>query len=124
MGQKQTLVVDDDPDFGALLCEVLSALGHDAVQVLGAGEAEALLDGTDSIRLVFADLSLGTSDQTGFDLAERLALRNPDVRVVLMSGYGSLGDRPREHEGKVVLTKPISLETLRSILRDVFGDAT
>jgi two-component system, cell cycle sensor histidine kinase and response regulator CckA len=80
------LVVEDDPAIRKL---VETILGDGGFEILGADSAkeaiqvEASFPGT--IHLLLSDVMM--PDMGGPDLAAKLKLRRPEMRVMLMSGY-------------------------------------
>jgi CheY-like chemotaxis protein len=103
--RRTALVVEDDPDQRAL-AETL--LEETTLAVEGCASAEEALErlerGASNVAFVFADVHLaGTLD--GVALARRVALRWPQVRVVVTSGAHDVrsGDLP---QGATFLPKP------------------
>ncbi len=71
--------------------------------------------------LVISDL--GLPDSTGFDLMRELRRRRGDsFRGVALSGFGMESDieRSREAGFDIHLIKPVNIERLNGILREVF----
>ena len=103
--RRRAIVVEDDPDQRAL-AETL--LEETTLEVEGCASAEEALvrleDGGGNVAFVFADVHLAGS-LDGLDLARRIALRWPAVRVVVTSGAYSVraGDLPT---GTTFLPKP------------------
>src|SRR5687767_7221331 len=118
---KRILVVDDDADTRTMLrfhCESLgfevseAADGHEAVKV-------ALRDQPD---LVIMDMAMPMVDGVNSTRTMRQhdSLRN--TPIVALTGFGSFY-RPRALEAgcKLVLTKPIDLDSLRPVLAEHIG---
>jgi len=85
------LLVEDDADYRALLCEYLISLGH-AVDEYASGE-DALRhiesEPGEAPRLVLTDLRMrGIS---GLDLARALRAMHPGLPIILMTAYGERG---------------------------------
>jgi len=76
------LVVDDERAIQELMTRVLERRGH---TVIACGDAVAAMAVTDPIDLLVVDFVL--PDVNGRDLTARLRERQPDLPVVLMSGY-------------------------------------
>jgi CheY-like chemotaxis protein len=79
------LVVEDDLVVGPLIVRMLESAGYTATLAPDGDEARAALQDT-RYDLALADIVLGTQD--GHEISETLVAMQPDLRVVLMSGYG------------------------------------
>ena len=107
------LLVEDNPDVQRAMRDVLQASGYEAVVAESVAEAmETLEMGT--VNLLLTDLQL--PDGTGLDIiTEARKGLNPDLPVVLMSGYarGSLPANIESLPDAVeFLEKPVDIETL------------
>jgi two-component system, cell cycle sensor histidine kinase and response regulator CckA len=116
--QPVVLVVDDDPQVRKLVSSVASAEGY---SVLEASTQQEAIDRATTygpgIRLLLADVNIPGGN--GRDLARKIGMLDPDVRVVYMSGRTAdellgLGVVPG---GTDFLEKPFALDTLRAVLR-------
>jgi len=94
------LVVEDDPGVLALIRDMLESLGY---RVLTAGNGEEALGvygrHRDDIELVLTDMVMTGMD--GAELFYVLRRQNPDVRVVVMTGY------PLRDQGEKLLSQGI-----------------
>jgi signal transduction histidine kinase len=110
------LLVEDDDTVRRLVEQQLEVLGHAAIAVArGDAALRALDEGT--FDLVLSDI--GLPGLSGADLAEEVATRHPDVRLLLMSGYPGDAIRLRARAADVpLLQKPFRLEHLRAALAD------
>jgi signal transduction histidine kinase len=113
------LVVDDDPR----VLEVLSAyLGCDGHRVTAASSGrEALLRFKQQrFDLVVTDRAM--PEMSGDQMASFIKQANPNIPVVLLTGFGALievtGAQPKDVD--VVLSKPISLGGLRKTIENLF----
>jgi two-component system cell cycle sensor histidine kinase/response regulator CckA len=112
------LLIDDDAAVRHVAQGMLERLGY---QVLAAGDgSEALArHAAESrrIRLVLVDFSMPGMD--GVEVLRELRRRDPEVRVVLMSGDAGLGFEERFQPGELAgfLPKPFSLSSMREALR-------
>lgn len=116
----KTLVLDDDDDLRMLLCEAVTSLAHQeclgvrSLDDLVAHQAEAL--GCD---LALLDVNLGSGAPNGLDALEWLRAHDFQGRVVFLTGHARahpLVERARLEAAVPVLEKPITLETLLSLL--------
>jgi signal transduction histidine kinase len=117
-GSETILVAEDQPQLRALIERVLQSLGY---RVLLAVDGKDALDVAHrcavSIDLLLTDVIMPGLD--GVALHARLRARNPDLRVVFMSGYsrGTLSDRAALHADAVYLPKPFDPADLAKTVR-------
>ncbi len=107
-------VVDDDPGIRSTLVEVL-ALSGIAAEAFESGAAVLLNHGTERPDLVIVDQHL--PDTTGIILSASLKSEDPDLGVILLTGYAS-ADNAIAAVGLVddYLTKPVQPdELMRSV---------
>jgi two-component system cell cycle sensor histidine kinase/response regulator CckA len=112
------LIVDDDPAILALTGAVLRGEGY---TVLSAGSGwqavEVYESAAQPIRLLVADVIM--PDLTGPVLAARLRTRQPDLRVLFISGYHDTQFVQRSlSNGFTLLAKPFNAESLLRAVRD------
>lgn len=105
------LLVDDEEIVRASTAEMLGDLGYDVIESTSAEEALRLMAELSNLDLVITDhLMPGMS---GVDLARIIRDRNPDVPVLIVSGYseveGIAAELPR-------LTKPFRQDELANSL--------
>ena len=81
---RRILIVDDEPDMCWALEHILSKSGYISQKALSGQEALQLLQ-EHQFRLVFLDAKLQDSD--GLELARNIRHLNPDIRIVMVSGY-------------------------------------
>lgn len=115
-GQGQRLLlVEDEPLAREALANALAALGYQVTAVASAEEALALPD-LGSFAILLTDY--GLPGMTGLELAASLMSRVPQLKVVLMSGYGPelATINGRFQAGALFLQKPFSLAELAATL--------
>jgi two-component system response regulator AtoC len=108
----RVLVVDDDPVNVQLIAEVL---GRDGARVLTSTDPVTVLDKAASERFDLAILDVRMPSLHGVDLLKKLKSRNPDLPVIMMTGFGSV-DGAVEALGAGAadyLSKPMNIEALR-----------
>ena len=115
-GSLRVLAVDDDPAHGRMLAAML---GHDGHQVTVVTSADSALErlGLEDFDVLVSDLELGAG-RDGWQLAEQVRRDRPDVRVCLVTGWGSEID-PDEAAARgvaAVLTKPYALSELLAVV--------
>ena len=106
----RVLLVEDEAVVRELLGLQLTSLGHQATAVADACEAFDALD-REPFDVLLSDV--GLPGLNGADLADEVAARRPEIRVLLMSGYPGerLAGRPW-----LLLQKPFGLDELDSAL--------
>lgn len=124
------LIVDDQEMVRTLVADLLAELdyevvtacdGPDALELYGRmmEEAKASDRPDHPVDLVILDMILPRID--GMETFDRLRELNPDVRVILSSGY-DVDDRVKEVLGRGALgflQKPYHIETLLNMIRKV-----
>jgi PAS domain S-box-containing protein len=118
-GTETILVVEDEPSVRALVQTILARQGY---RVLVAENAEAALGvasrEANPIHLLLTDLVM--PGMSGRELASRMAVLRPDIRIVLTSGYAaeSLDGFP-DLDTIAFLAKPFTERTLTAKIREV-----
>jgi two-component system NtrC family response regulator len=117
------LLVDDEPAVLTLCQTMLKSGGY---QVLSAGsgqEAMRLLHGNvTNVDLALLDVIMPGIN--GVELAARIQIENPAIKIVLMSGYGPqeiasvVGDNRHK-----IIWKPFKTESLLRMIENALGDA-
>ena len=116
-GSETVLAVDDDPDFLAMLQEMLVPQGY---KVLIASNGEEALKITisqqEKIDLLLTDVIL--PGIKGQDLAKKLQSLFPDVNILFMSGYlcPSMAHSTPDKKCEAFIQKPF---TFNSLLRKI-----
>jgi PAS domain S-box-containing protein len=122
MGQR-VLLVEDDAPVREMVARALRALGY-RVDEASNGQAAMKLwqQHPHEINLLLTDMVM-PEGITGLELAERLQSLQPDLKVIISSGYSSeivhagIPNRP----GIVYLPKPYSTKTLAEAVRNCLG---
>ncbi len=83
------LLVEDDPSVREVTRRILVKSGYEVVAAGGGREALALLALTIDVQLLLTDVVM--PGMSGVELAERVQIIAPGVRVVYMSGYPERG---------------------------------
>ncbi len=107
------LLVDDDAVYRTRLAKAIAARGYD---VLSAEKAEAALALARGQKVELAVLDLRMPGESGLELLRQLRALHPEVRVVMLTGYGSIATvMEAVHLGAVnYLTKPADVDDLLS----------
>lgn len=85
--QPLMLIAEDDDVLRARLAKAIAARGFDVVQAGTVSDAVAAID-ADAPE--FALLDLRMSDGYGLDLIGRLTSADPNTRIVVLTGFGSI----------------------------------
>ena len=115
------LVVDDEEGLRELVREYLETMGYSVFLANDASEALSILK-KEEVTLLFSDV-LMPGGVDGYKLAEQAREINPDIRILLTSGYTSsqVGlDSPLSDELSL-LVKPYRLSDLAEKIRQVMA---
>ena len=82
----QILVIDDEPDVLEVIVEVLEQEGYSPRSTSDSREASRLLEAT-AFDLIISDIMM--PHLSGLQLLEIAKRQNPDVQVVLVTGYST-----------------------------------
>jgi DNA-binding NtrC family response regulator len=85
--QGSVLVVDDDEDSGAVLCDLLLSHANHAVAVASGEAALQKLEERD-FDVVVSDLRM--DGMSGLDLCREVRVKHPDVPVIVVTGYADI----------------------------------
>jgi FixJ family two-component response regulator len=115
IGTGTVYIVDDDPGMRQTIVDILAVAGISA-EGFGTGADVLTPSGTDGPDLAVVDQRL--PDTTGVDLAGNLKAADPDLAVILLTGYVS-ADSAIAAVGVVddFLTKPVPPEELLRSVR-------
>ncbi len=114
---RKVLVVDDCADTADSLAGLLETWGHDA---------RAAHNGAEALRLArdqrpeVVILDVGLPGMDGYEVARllRAGAGGEEIRILMLSGYGSAEDRRRSEQAGCDghLTKPVDLAALQAFL--------
>lgn len=119
-GDETILIVDDEPEIQELNREAMEDFGY---KVLCASSGEQALEiykeHGQSIALILMDLNM--PGMGGYKCLQKLLQLNPDVNIVIASGYSANvhGKEPSEFGAKGFLSKPYQLKDLAGTIRKV-----
>jgi signal transduction histidine kinase/ActR/RegA family two-component response regulator len=118
-GSETVLLAEDESALRSLAVQSLKRLGYN---VLEAGDgAQALKvagEFAGTIDVLITDMVM--PKMGGLELAGKLLEKRPGTRIIFMSGYTEAAtlDRARLEPDAILLSKPFSIETLASKIRD------
>jgi len=108
---QRVMIVDDAMELGRLLKAALEVLGAKLTISVHPSAEEAILDaGKHTVDLVVTDMRL--PGMTGVDLIKRMRKRQPDLKVILISGLTDRKIRQQAEElgCEAFLPKPLEME--------------
>jgi CheY-like chemotaxis protein len=119
-GTETILLVEDEDGVRSLARQLLQRQGYTVLDTRHGGEALLACERhAGQIHLLLTDVIL--AQMSGRELAQRLARRRPEMKVLYMSGYS--GDAVAQQGiadlGSAFLQKPFSTESLISKVREV-----
>lgn len=122
MKQWHVLVVDDDAVFAQTLANAMTRRGHSVVAAENSETALSLAS-SQSFDAVVLDLRLGA--ESGLHVIEPLRQQQPQVRILLLTGYASIATAVAAIKLGAVqyLPKPASVEEILAALGDGSGGA-
>jgi len=114
----RVLVVDDNVDAADSMAALLDMIGHQA-RVVYSGEA--VLPEVQAWTPDCVLLDIGLPGKDGYEVARELRAQGYQRALVALTGWGSEDDRRRTAEAGFDrhLTKPVELEALESLLRQL-----
>ena len=120
-GTPTILLVEDDHTFRAVVRRALESQGYHVLDAAGGVEALTALDRhRGSIELLVTDIVM--SDITGNELAKRLRILRPQMRVLYMSGYSAdvLRDRGGLQSHEAFIQKPFTPADFVGAVKNLF----
>lgn len=117
----QLLLVDDEPDLLDVIGEVLKSRGHEICTCSSGREARARIAGPATLDIAILDWSL--PDVGGRDLLLDLQSRQPQAKVIIMTGYGEavVSNSLINDRVLTVLRKPFRMRELVDLIQQAVG---
>lgn len=119
------LLVEDDDQVRSLVRILLTSDGYRVLEAGTGPEALRLArDHEKEIDLLLSDMLL--PEISGYDVASAVKARNPDIKVILMTGWveGEIVEKCISELGAAFLDKPFQPAKLRELVRDMLSSAT
>ena len=112
---KSILIVDDNPNMSSLLTEMLEIFDYDSVQA-DCGEAALQELEKGKFSLVITDMKM--PNMSGLELMVKVKEKNPNMPVVLISGYSvdSMTNENSEMKPDGFLSKPFMMSDVEELL--------
>lgn len=111
------LVIDDDQDFIQMTKEALDIEGFNTYTAIAGGEAvEFYRNRIDDIDIIMLDMILPEMD--GTDIFSALKKLNPDVKIVLCSGYSLEGEATEllKRGARAFIQKPFEISEIVDVI--------
>jgi len=121
MAEKHVLIVDDAIELGRLLQSAVQTLDASLkLTVVPSAEEAILASSRHTVQLLISDVRL--PGMSGFDLAERLRKRNPNLDVILITGMTDRNLRKQaEESGAVFFQKPLKMDAFLAAVQKSLG---
>lgn len=119
-GQATVLVTEDDAFVRGHAIACLQSLGYQVITAANGQEALDRLERGAQPDVLFTDIVM-PGGISGWDLAERVRVIRPSIKVLFTSGYAleTLAERGRLRPGVAVLNKPYRKAELALRLREI-----
>lgn len=113
--RRRILIVDDEQFMVHTLAKILELMGYDVLSALGGQEAYRLFT-QQKVDLVVSDLHM--PDMNGLELLTSIKTQNPEIPVILVTGYGVENARAVAAAWKAdgFLGKPFKITELKSVI--------
>ncbi len=121
MAEKHVLIVDDAIELGRLLQSAVQTLDASLkLTVVPSAEEAILASSRHTVQLLISDVRL--PGMSGFDLAERMRKRNPNLEVILITGMTDRNLRKQaEESGAVFFQKPLKMDAFLAAVQKSLG---
>ncbi len=118
---RNILIVDDNPAQCDVLSQLVKQIGHTACTAAN-GELALQMFQDQQIDLVITDIQMPQMD--GMTLLEKIRQCDPDIRVIVLTGYPSSETilRTIENDGYTYLVKPVKLNSMAALIEKAFSD--
>lgn len=116
------LLVEDDAEMRTLVIRILKTSGYEIVAVESAADAIQRFEQENGrFDLLFSDMVM--PGKSGLELVDELRVKNPELPVLLYSGYQDQRERweKLESKGYHFLQKPFSTTALLAAVRDALA---
>jgi two-component system cell cycle sensor histidine kinase/response regulator CckA len=102
------LVLDDEAPIREIQRRILEKAGYRVLEASGGADAFTLLEGTEELDLLIADLEM--PEIAGEEVVRRIRMARPDLKVLYVTGHIDrlLDARATLWEGEAFLDKPFT----------------
>ncbi len=114
----RVLVVDDEADVRETLRDLLQAAGHEVYEAESGPEGLAIVEDR-QVDLVCTDL--GMPSMTGWEVADRIKAKWPEVPIALITGWGARveAEELKAHGVDFLIAKPFEVKEVLRVLSDL-----
>lgn len=119
-GTEQILLVDDDPAILDMLKQSIETLGYQVTAFQSSRKAfDEFKSAQTNYDMVITDMTM--PEMTGFELSKQIFKQDPDMPIVLCTGYSELITKEKAQAIgiKAFIMKPVLLEVLSRTIRQV-----
>ena len=119
-GSETVLLVEDEPTVRSLGLEILRARGYTVLEAADGRSAIKICESTNApIQLAIIDVVMPRMN--GRELAQRLAILRPDIKIIFVSGYSedAILNQGVLQPGTVFLQKPFTPDSLARKAREI-----
>jgi len=110
------LIAEDDEHVATLVSEMLRELGYKSKRGATAAEVLRMIEESGPFDVVLSDMIM-PGKMNGLELAQEIVRREPNLPVVLMTGYSDAAASATA-EGFPLLVKPYTMEALGDVLAE------
>jgi PAS domain S-box-containing protein len=124
LGKETVLIAEDDPFVRAYAVTCLEGFGYRVIEAVDGRDALNKITGGAGADLLFTDVVM-PGGINGWELAESARRLQPQLKVLLTSGYAleALAERGRLPAGAIVLNKPYRKAELAKRVREALSPA-
>ena len=118
-GNETLLVVEDEKAVRHLVTTTLERCGYTVLTAATGRDAMKVWEKSkDRIHLLLTDVIM-PDGMSGTELGDRLALENPDLKIIYTSGHGqkAFGNPDTELDSRSFILKPYSLHQIAALIR-------
>ena len=118
----EVLLAEDDKSLRLVIAEVLKEAGLKVAHAANGAEAFALLQqNPGSNALLITDIRMPQMD--GYELAEAALALNPDIKMLMLTGYPEMRIPPPALQAREIRTlmKPVELDRLCTVALDMLS---
>ncbi len=117
----RVLIIDDDRAHGETLSDLLNSRGHEAYYAHSLPEVDWLFE---LFRFPLVILDHDMPGLTGPQFAERLLVRDPELRAIVMSARDVRRELAQGDAELPFLSKPIDIDALLALIITIGGERT
>ncbi len=113
------LLIDDEEELRDILKDIIEEMGFKNVIAVSSGEEGIDVLSKNNIGIVCTDL--GMPGMNGWDVSEKAKEINPDIKVILLTGWGAQIEREEMEKHRVdgILSKPFTIKDFEKVLKEV-----